>query len=65
MMQEIYSEIFKAGIMEIESENHYTIDTNQLVEGTAVGCPFDPNLKVGKNEKGEVCIAKKSWFKPF
>lgn len=53
------------GIVDVQDSNHYTININHLTAGTSVTCPFDNTMKVGKNEKGEVCIIKKSLFRPF
>ncbi|MDE1840240.1 MAG: hypothetical protein KGH87_10030, partial [Thaumarchaeota archaeon] len=62
-MRELLSDL--VGIVTVADKNHYTIDSTQLPLGTMVSCPFDAGLKVGKNEFGEVCIIKKSFFKPF
>ena len=63
MMKDVTLQV--SGIIDIHDHNHYTVNVNQLTEGTAVTCPFDSSMKVGRNEKGEVCIVKKSLFRPF
>lgn len=52
-------------IIDIKDESHYTIDVSKLLTSTAVICPFDKDMKVGRDETGAVCIAKKSWVRPF
>ncbi|MDE1814900.1 MAG: hypothetical protein KGI05_09605 [Thaumarchaeota archaeon] len=49
----------------IQDTNHYTVDVTKLHSGTAVVCPFDKNMKIGLDEKGKVCLAKKAFFFPF
>lgn len=62
-MRELASDLLD--VITVFNKDYYTIDSTQLPKGTMVSCPFDASMKVGKNEFGQVCIMKKSFFKPF
>lgn len=62
-MRELFSEL--TNIITMFDKNHYTVDSTQLPLGTMVSCPFDAGMKIGKDEYGQVCIMKKSFFQPF
>ena len=54
-----------AEILILQDHKHYQVDVTKLQNGTAITCPLDKTMKIGIDENGKVCLAKKSWFKPF
>lgn len=59
------SEIYTK-IISILDKDHYTIDMREIENEHAVTCPFDNDMKCGKDEKGNIFIEKKTILsKPF
>lgn len=59
------SETYNKAVKIIDNEQ-YTIDLNKIENDSAIVCPFDKDMKCGKDKDGKVFIEKKTIIsKPF
>ena len=56
-----------AKVVNITDSKNYTLDMQLLESNQGITCPFDKNMKVGKDEHGNIILTKKtfSFISPF
>lgn len=52
-------------IVTVHSEDHYTINCNEITPDEEVVCPYDKDMKVSKTPDGAIILKKKSFLHPF
>lgn len=52
-------------IIKIKSKDIYSINCNLMDINEEIVCPYDKDMKVGKNESGQIVLKKSSHLNPF